>query len=185
MGLSVTTCTAASPVPAQINVILLWVRFPFECMNIDPLHAPGNFWKIVETIITLLSLQWTLSNKFKIHLPFVLVSLFLPKLTIKPCCVLAAPGPERKKIYRESFLRLFGWLHILNLPGTTFLLWLRISESSHYCVLEGSEILNFFLCSWGDQKFWIFSCVLGGIRTSEFFPVLLGGPEILNFRLCC
>ena len=57
MGLPVTTCTAALPVPDQIKRILLWVRFPLECMNIDPLHAPGNLLKIVETIIALLSLQ--------------------------------------------------------------------------------------------------------------------------------
>ena len=47
--------------------------------------------------------------------------------------------------------------------------------------LEGSEILNFSLCSWGDQKFRIFPCVLGGMRNSEFLPVFLGGFEILNF----
>ena len=38
----------------------------------------------------------------------------------------------------------------------------------------------------GDQKFWIFSCVIAivGIRNSEFFSVFLGGSEILNFCLC-
>ena len=48
----------------------------------------------------------------------------------------------------------------------------------------------------GDQKFSIFSFVLGGIRNSEFlpvflgirnsefFPMFLGGSEILNFCLC-
>ena len=51
-------------------------------------------------------------------------------------------------------------------------------------LLGGSEILNFCLCSSGDQKFLILAFVIGEIRISEFFPGLLGGSEILNFCLC-
>ena len=43
---------------------------------------------------------------------------------------------------------------IRNSESCPVFLWgIRIPESSHYCVLGGSEILNVFLCSWGDQKF--------------------------------
>ena len=68
--------------------------------------------------------------------------------------------------------------------GIVFLFRGSNSESSPV-LFGGSEILNPLLCCLGDQKFWILSCIVWGIRNSESAPVLFGGSEILNPLLCC
>ena len=52
------------------------------------------------------------------------------------------------------------------------------------CVIGGSEILN-LLCCLGDQKFWILSCVILGDQKVWILSCVLGGSEVLNPLLCC
>ena len=106
---------------------------------------------------------------------------------------ITALRPERKKI---KFLSgCLGdqkfWLHNYTLRGSemlkTFLYCIFLYWDQKFwilsCVVWGirnSESPVLF----GNQKFWILSCVVWGIRNSESPSVLFGGSEILNL-LCC